>query len=181
MWKKPTDWNSVPESSSFDRPPYGGYVCIIRKVTDLADKQCFEIDFDIAEGEYKGYALNIMEKFGNWPLSFKKSYKETAYGFLRHFQHVIERTNNMPEDTWDGNPQSWVGKGIGIVFSERQYYGKDGTLKKALDFNTFCTAAEIRNGEYTIPEPKLPKDAPQTSYAPTFTEVAASDDGELPF
>ena len=75
------------------------------------------------------------------------------------------------------NLQSLVDRGIGLVIGIREYYGKDGSLKEALDVQDFCTASDVRSGNLPRePEIKEPKNAPPT---PAMEEI--QEETGLPF
>ena len=52
---KNINWNEVPDQVEFDRLPPGGYVCEMKCVVDMPAKEYLKIEYDIAEGSYKGY------------------------------------------------------------------------------------------------------------------------------
>ena len=168
------NWNEVKAAGNFDRPGPGGYVCVIKKVTDFPEKEYLEIEYDIVEGSYKGYAADTAERAGFWPLHFRKSYKEKALGWFKAMINAVEETNNGYHWTWD--EKSLVNKGIGIVLQEEEYEGRDGKIKLRLQPWEFKTANEIRSGTFDIPERKLIN---HVTAAPQLAEE--EDDGTLPF
>ena len=178
MIKRPTAWDSIKEAGGdFPRLVPGGYVIVIKKVTDNEKDQFLEIEYDVVEGEYKSIALNTYERFGNWNYKFRVYYREKSLPFFKHFISSVEKTN--PNFTFDfGNVNCLVNRGLGVVIGIRQYYGNDGTIKNALEVQDYCTANDVR--EDTLPstpkirEPKNP--APVAAVAP---EEFNSDD--LPF
>lgn len=178
MIKMPTNWKDIKEAGGdFPRLTPGGYVAIIRKVTDFDKDQYMEIEYDIAEGNCKGIAASAYERFGSWNYKFRVYYREKSLGFFKHFISEVEKTNNFTFDF--GNVNCLVNKGIGIVVGTRQYWGKDGTLKEAPDVQDWCTAQEIRENLLPctprVKEPRNP--APQIEN----TQSVNFDDGELPF
>ena len=60
--KQIKDFDNVQPAGSFERPAADGYVCIIRHVEDHPDKEFLHIEFDIAEGKFKGYAAETAER-----------------------------------------------------------------------------------------------------------------------
>lgn len=180
MISRPTNFDTINENGGSRKLPMGAYVCIIRKVTDVTDKEYLQIDYDVAEGAYKGIAVDAYEAWGNWNHSFRVYYTEKSMWRLKKFITRVERTN--PNFTFDwANPQCLVNKGIGLVIGYRQYYStKDGSLKEALDIQDFCTATEVRNDELPsqprVVEPKTPPPAPK------MEEVTEEyDSSALPF
>ena len=181
MIKKPNNWSELKESGGdFPRLTPGGYVAIIRRVTDHDADQYIEVEYDIAEGECKAIAVNAYERFGNWSYKFRVYYREKSLGFFKHFISAVEKTN--PNFTfYFGNVNCLVNKGIGLVIGTRQYWGKDGTLKEAPDVQDYCTASEIREGALpSSPKVRPPKEgtAPQNAVLPSAADF---DDGTLPF
>jgi hypothetical protein len=178
MIQMPQNWKDIPESTGdFPRLTPGGYVAIIRKVTDVPDKNYLEIEYDIAEGRCKGIAVDAYERCGNWSYKFRTYYTPKSMGFFKHFLSAVEKTNNGFQFDWN-NPNCLVNRGLGIVVGTRQYYGKDGSLKEFPDVQDYCTATEVR--EDTLPSsPRVrpPKDAAPVAQTVNYND----DDGALPF
>lgn len=173
--KQIKDFDNVQPAGSFERPAADGYVCIIRHVEDHPDKEFLHIEFDIAEGKFKGYAAETAERAGFWPLRCNRFYGQKGVSFFKAFIEAVEATNKGYR--WDWNEQSLVGKGVGIVFREEEYVARDGSIRKSIAPFEFKTAAQIREGDFTVPEPKkIPAGTIMPAPA-TFVE----DDTELPF
>lgn len=179
MITKPANYDSLNENSTFKRLTMGGYVAVIKDVTDVEDKQYLEIAYDIAEGDCKGIGLDAYESFGRWTYNFRVYYTEKALWRFKRFITRVEQTNNGFVFDW-GNPKCLVKKGVGLVIGMRQYYSsKDGSLREAPDVQDFCTANDVREGN--LPKEPVtvePKNAPP---APVMTEQTNYDDAELPF
>lgn len=181
MIPKPANFDSINENGASRKLPMGAYVAIIKDVEDVTDKQYLQINYDIAEGEYKGIALDTYEAWGRWSHSFRLYYTDKAMWRFKKFIVRCEKTNNFSFD-WS-NPKCLINKGIGLVIGFRQYYSnRDGDLKEALDVQDFVTAKDVREGN--IPnEPKVvaPKNAPppiDVTAAPAPEEFNSDD---LPF
>lgn len=168
------NWSEVKAAGTYERPGAGGYVCIIKKVTDDPNKELLHIEYDIAEGQFKSYAADTAERAGFWPLDFTKSYKTKALGFFKAMIEAIEKTNNGYVWTWD--EKTLVNKGVGIVLREEEYETRDGKVKVRLKPYEFKTANEIRSGEFSVPERKL---IDHVTATPTMADE--EDTGELPF
>ena len=82
--KKIADYATTQAAKEFNRMPAGGYVCIIKKVEDHPDKEYLTVEVDVAEGEYKNYALDTMERAGFWPLKFNRFYGSRSLKFFQH-------------------------------------------------------------------------------------------------
>ena len=170
------NWNDIQAAGSNERPGAGGYVCIIRKVTDDPEKEQLRIEYDIAEGPFKNYAADTAERSGWWPLDTVKSYKAKALPFFKAFTDAVEATNAGYK--WNFDERTLVGKGVGIVLREEEYYNRSGQLKTRLKPYEFMAVARIRGGDFTVPERKVADQAQQTTSP--FTDLG-EDDGTLPF
>ena len=61
---KNIDWQNVEEVKEYVRVAPGGYVCVITAVEDVPDKEYLRIEYDIAEGENKGYYKALYDSKG---------------------------------------------------------------------------------------------------------------------
>ena len=177
------NWNDVQDE--IRRPVPGGYAARITKVEDITDKKYLMIEWEFAEGEFKGCNQEAFDAFGFWPMRICKSYKPTALRFFKGFKTAVEMSNR--NFVFNNDPQSLVGKYVGVVLGEEEYMGKDGSIKTRLYVAETRSGKSIRDGEYKIPE--LKKYVPagnQPSYptaAPAANEYAyiLDDDANLPF
>ena len=175
MISKPQTWDSINENGA-RRLPMGGYVAQIKKVTDFPDKEYFEVEYEIVEGEYKGIALEAYEAWGRWSYSFRVYYTQKSLWKLKKFIIRVEQTNAGFEYDW-GNVQCLVGKGIGLIIGTRQYWGKDGNLKDAPDVQDFCTANEVREGNLpTEPKTREPSQPAPQPVMETMSTAEEPDD-----
>ena len=172
--KQIKDFDTIQAAGSFDRPAADGYVCVIRKAVDDPKGEYLALEFDIVEGKYKGYAAETAERAGFWPLNCRRYYGGKSIGFFKAFIEAVQNTNKNYKWNWDES--TLVGKGIGIVFREEEYLDRNGNVRSNIKPYEFKTAAEIRDGSFTIPEPKRLAPAEASS---TF-DTAESDD-DLPF
>lgn len=168
------NFDNVQAAGGFERPEADGYVCIIRHVEDHPDKEFIHLEVDIAEGKFKGYAAETAERAGFWPLRCNRFYGGKSVGFFKAFIEAVQNTNKNYKWSWDES--TLVGKGIGIVFREEEYLDRNGNVRSNIKPYEFKTAAEIREGSFTIPEPKRLAPAEASN---TF-DTAESDD-DLPF
>lgn len=172
--KKIKDYETTQAAKDFSRLPAGGYVCIIKKVEDNDKGEYLYIEVDIAEGEWKNYAIDTQERAGFWPLKFYRNYGGKSLKFFKAFIEAVEETNNRFK--WDWDEQKLANKGVGIVFQEQEYENREGKVRTKLVPYTFTTAAKIREGDFQVPAPRL---LDHVTATPTFEEE--EDDGELPF
>lgn len=205
MINRPKNWDNVQAFSDRQKLPVGAYVCKIKKASVQETDFGFQLAlaFDITEGEYAGY---YAEEFKNNPANTKKwkgvlrqflpkddgsEKDEWTKSSLKGLITAIENSNLGYSWNWDEN--TLAGKEIGIIFrnEEWDYNGKHGWTARPF---RATAAANVREGNCTIPEDKPLKKESTTAYgygagsygtaAPAisggFTEME-DDDGELPF
>lgn len=175
---KNINWDNVQEAGEFNDPTPGGYAARITNVEDWEKKECLKIEWDFADGEFKGHNREISDKFGFWPISCIRSYKEKALPFFKAFKTAVENSN--PGYTFKNDPQSLVGKFIGVVLGEEEYEAKDGSIKTRLYVDQIRSGQAIRDGDFKVPEKKTlaPRVIEKASNAfPVLTE----NDDQLPF
>lgn len=90
--KQINNWNEIKEAGEFESLPANGYVAVIKNVEDDAVKECLKISFDIAEGEFKDYYLELYKTMNFWGGSFYRSYKEKAQTFFKGFITAVEES-----------------------------------------------------------------------------------------
>lgn len=178
---KNVNWNDVQDDVR--RPVPGGYAAKITRVEDNEEKEYLKIEWEFADGEFKGANRETFMAFDFWPLAFVCSYKEKALRFFKGFKTAVEESN--PGYAFKNDPQSLVGKFIGVVLGEEEYLNKAGEKKTRLYVAEKRSGKAIRNGDYKIPElKKIPANASTASYAsPAANDysVLTDDDAELPF
>ena len=181
---KNVNWNEVQDE--IRRPVAGGYAAKITKVTDMEDKECLLIEWEFAEGELKGANQETFDAFGFWPMAFVCSYKQKALRFFKGFKTAVECSNR--NYVFNNDPQSLVGKFVGVVLGEEEYRAKDGTVKTRLYVAEKRSGKAIRDGDFQVPP--LKKLTPAAASAPNYGSNSAhasnyamleDDDAELPF
>lgn len=173
--KEIKNFDTIPAAGSFTRPTADGYVCVIKKAVDDPKGEFLSLEFDIVEGKFKGYAADTAERAGFWPLNCRRYYSEKSLGFFKAFIEAVQNTNKNYKWNWDES--TLVGKGVGIVFREEEYYDRNGNIRSNIKPFEFKTAADIREGNFTIPEAKRLSHAADNAM-PVDTVEDASD---LPF
>jgi len=155
--KKYPGWENVEENGNFNSLKPGGYIAIIKNVADDANKECLKISYDIAEGEFKNYYMDLYRSQNFWGGNFFRSYKENAISFFKGFITAIEKSN--PGYKWDWNEQGLKGKKVGIVLQEEEYIPQQGKhageVRIRLIIQEVHTLEKIRKGEYTVKEKKI--------------------------
>lgn len=175
------NWDTVADE--IRRPVPGGYAARITKVEDNEDKEYLRIEWEFADGEFKGCNQETFDAFGFWPSAFIVSYKEKALRFFKGFKTAVEMSNK--NYTFRNDPQSLVGKYLGVVLGEEEYLSGDGTVKKRLYVAEKRSGKAIRDGDFKIPELKRLKSsaaaAPAASAPANNYSLLEDDDAELPF
>lgn len=176
------NWNEIEESGNYPRPVPGGYIARIALVQDDEAKEYLRINWDFVEGDLKGNNRDTATKFGFWPLTLIRSYKEKALGYFKTFKNHLEASN--PGYQFDEyNLAAMHGKYIGVVLGEEEYRSnKDGKVKVRLIVITTKTVQDIRDGNYTVPARKPLQDAPTPVYdTPPSNVVDPFADGPMPW
>jgi len=124
---KKTGWRDA-KVSTFGNIPAGAYVCEIKSVTDVPDREYLLIEYDIAEGDYIGCFSERAERWDSWPSSGKMywSYKQTALGMFKARIQAVERSN--AGYTFNDDENTLVGKRVGLVLCEEEYRNNNGGI-----------------------------------------------------
>lgn len=178
---KNVNWETVQDEVC--RPVPGGYAAKIVSVEDVEEKEYLRIGWEFADGEFKGVNQEMCAAFGFWPLTFVRSYKDTALRFFKSFKTSVENSN--PGFVFKNDPQSLVGKFVGVVLAEEEYLSNKGELRTRLYVSECRSGKAIRNGDFKVPELKKfdPGKNPAPSYAvpaQNFVPAIVNND-ELPF
>lgn len=181
---KNVNWNDVQDDVR--RPEPGGYAARITKVTDVVEKEYLLIEWDFADGPMKGANKEVFDAFGYWPMAFVQSYKDSALRFFKGFKTAVEQSS--PGFVFDcANPQGLVGKFLGVVLGEEEYYStRYSEVRKRLVVADKRSGKAIREGDYKVPELKkldLSKIPAGGIYSAPAQDFAAldDDDANLPF
>ena len=172
--------------------PAGGYVAKIMDATvinyDWGD--VLKVDFDIAEGEHKGFFAADYRNNTNADKKWRGTYRinipnesnqyfDSQRKSFNNFIACLEETNNGFHWAWDET--ALKGKGIGVLFrnKEWEYNGSTGWTTECC---AVTTAKDVREGNFKMPKdkPLKAKAANTGAYSKTaFTPV--DDDADLPF
>ena len=172
--------------------PAGGYVAKIMDATVISYDwgDVLKVDFDIAEGEYKGFFATDYRNNTNDDKKWRGTYRinipnESNRYFdsqRKSFNNLIaclEETNNGFHWAWDES--ALKGKGIGVLFrnKEWEYNGSTGWTTECC---TVTTAKDIREGNFKMPKDKpLKAKAANTGVNSETTFAPVDDDADLPF
>ena len=167
------NWNEVKDTA--ERPEAGGYVAVITAVEDDVAKKCLFISWDFIDGPFKGANADTASAVGFWPMKIARSYKPKALGFFKAFKTAVEESNRG--FIFQNDPQSLVGKFIGVVLGEEAYRNKKGDVRNRTYVHQVRSAHAIKTGDFSVPPFKPIADtASTTSYAPI-----EEDDSGLPW
>jgi hypothetical protein len=157
--RKIDNFENVTENQGgeFEKLPAGGYVCMIKSVVNVPEKEYLKIEFDIIDGQYRGWYTNIFKRTGDWYGNFVRSYKESALGFFKGFITAIEQSN--PGYKWGWDEQTLVKKKIGLVLAYEEYLNKRNELKERIYVAQNRSIDAIRSGDFIVPEVKKPNPA----------------------
>ena len=177
---KNVNWDEVQDEVKRAAP--GGYAVKIVRVEDNEQKEYLQVEWEFAEGELKGTNQETFNRFGFWPMPFFCSYKEKALRFFKGFKTAVEMSNRGYQ--FRNDPQSLVGKYLGVVLGEEEYRANDGSIKKRLYVAEKRSGKAIRDGDFKIPE--LKKLAPSYGSVPAASAVSnfgllEDGDADLPF
>lgn len=183
---KSVDLTNVQESGDFQRPEPGAYICTIEKAEDLPDKEYLKITYDIAEGDFKGYYHEMRDNHPDWEWAgaYTKSYKPTALPMFKRFCTAVSRSNG--NYVFDGgkvnaDEKTLIGKKVGLLFGEEEYYGNDGELKTRLRIAGEFSVDKL--AEQKVPKiRKLKEEKPITAAIDdALVNVPGGTSEEIPF
>lgn len=176
---------NVQEATEGVRLPAGGYICGIVGVTDNEGKEYLDINYDIVEGDFKGYYKKLNETFPSWwGGRLIRSYKDKALPFFKAFITSVEKSNQGYKFK-ESEYAKLKGKKIGLVLSEEEYKGNDGTIKTRLYVSAVHSVGAIKSGEYEIKPLKIYEyddaEYPVNKNASTTVQFTETTDDDYPF
>lgn len=134
---KRLNMNDVKEAGEFKGVVPGAYICKICAAVDVPEKEYLKITYDIAEGEFANYYGDSRKEHPDWEWfgSYVKSYKTKALPMMKRFCSAVSRSNGnfiFDAGTVNSDENTLIGKKIGLVFGEEEYYSNSGELKTRL-------------------------------------------------
>ena len=179
-----TNIASVQEAGDSKRLPAGGYICKYTNVEDNPNKNYLYMEFDIAEGDFKGYFADLDERAGFWAGKCYRSYKENALPMFKRMCSAVTKSNKG--FIFDGNQHcdesTLVGKKVGMILGKEEYIGNDGSTKTRLYVAREVDIADIKAGKFKIPElKKLNNTNTENEQDDDFMNVPKDADEENPF
>ena len=174
--KREQGWDDVKpfgQGNEFQRLPKGGYICRMIMAEEKADKNgnpMIHIAFDIIEGDYKNYFMDLYNRRkenADDPKSVKYPFEGQAWIPVldyedkkknsRKFKGFCTALEDSGQDIWtpDGELNLNVVKSaeIGVIFQdqEQEYNGK--TFWKAIPWG-FRSLESIATGDIFVPDDK---------------------------
>lgn len=186
-------WTATGESASL---PAGCYVCEILGVKEetYKDRQRFIMQFDIAEGEYKGFYQQQYKaaKERNIEAKYKGEHRQYMDGnsvpYFKGLITSIEKSTPGYTFPWDleGNERTLKGKKFGAVMGREQIETNNG--EKIFWTHIFQVRSIDGLKDAKVPEDKLLGDQPVQRPAADpklaadgFMSIPDGVDEELPF
>lgn len=176
------DTTNVKEAGEFSRLAPGAYICEIRDVHDVPDREYLKIDYDIAEGEYAGHFDAIRQEHSDWLWvgAYAKSYKTNALPMFKRFCSAVSKSNGnyvFDGGSVNADETTLIGKKLGIVLKEEEYYANSGDIRTRLVVHTEFPIDKLKD-QKVPPVKKLPVD---TSPANGFVSVPDGTDEAMPW
>ena len=197
MITKPQGYDEAPAyTGEFTQLPAGLYVCEIlgAKQEEYNGHDRFIMQFDIAEGEHKGFYQKQYnaEKVNNQNAKYKGVHRQymdnNGLPFFKGMMTSIERSNQGYHFPWGtkGNEKTLVGKKFGAVMGREEFLTSDGEKRMATKIVQIRSVDGLKDAK--VPEDKLLDDTPAAS-APDpqqgtgdgFENIPDGIDEELPF
>lgn len=187
-----SDYETTREYTDFRRLPAGAYEVRIIRAEEQNGALC--ILFDIASGEFTDYFRKRLaddrKSFGEGSAKFKGVYRlwypnggqfdDSSKRRMKTVLKLIKEDNNLAVDftkEWDG--EALKGARVGMIFRDKEWewQGKKGISAQPYGV---ISLADLREGNFTIPEPKyLSGTAPTASAG--YDEASPLSDEDLPF
>lgn len=182
---KAVNLTDVKEAGDYTRPDPGAYICTITDVEDFESKEYLKVTYDIAEGEFKGYygEMRVNNPDWKWAGAYVKSYKPAALPMFKRFCTAVSRSNGS--FVFDGgevnkDEKTLIGKKIGLLFGEEEYYGNDGEKKTRLIVDREFSVDKLKDQK--VPKLKaLKEDDTTTPSMDGFVNVPAGIPEMNPF
>lgn len=184
------DYDKIEVYKPAERLPAGGYIIKILSAKEVQNKDgspAIEIQFDINEGDYKGF---YTQQYRNSQLEDKK-YKGVSRIFIPRddgsqkdtwTKQSFKRNILAVEDSnagfhWAWNETELAGKVVGALFRDKEFEpGKFFT-----ELLTFCSVEDILTENFKIPAPKLKKKEAAAVSAPFESPFDNTSEEELPY
>ena len=187
------DWPMIPNMNLSEarretvKP--GGYIVRVIAVRIDTKYNRLQLDVDIVEGEHQGYYTRLNERFDFWGMTINLYLDpKSAWKFAKTIDAFRDSNADFTwNDDGENDERSLIGMYVGLVTREKEYMGNDGVKKTKLIPYITLPIADIRSGNFEVPEKLLYEGGQDASAAsnevvdttvhPGFVE----SDTDLPF
>ena len=163
---RPLNFTNIKESAEGDFPRLepGAYACAITEVEDFPTKEYLRVLVDIVQGERANYFSDDFYRDKPFAHSIIFSYRESAMPMLKGRLHVISDCNpgfDAEAALNAGKEQMLVGKAVGVVFREEEYFNKKtGEFEMGSPRpDRLCRLDEIDDPKNASPKPRTLNDS----------------------
>ena len=140
---------------SFEQLPAGVYCCRICQVKDDPDREYLYIEYDIAEGEHKGYFERLSDRAGFWGGRIYLSYKDKAESIFKRALKAINVSNgsyvfNPFGDGKNADEKTLIGKIFWVVLHEEEYEKNNGSTGTRITASAtaFINEQQAKEGKF---------------------------------
>lgn len=175
---------------SFEQLPAGAYCCKICQVKDEPEREYLYIEYDIAEGEHKGYFERLSDRAGFWGGRLYLSYKDKAESIFKRALKAINVTNgsyvfNPYGDGKNADEKTLIGKSFWVVLHEEEYSRNDGSTGTRITASAtaFINETQAKEGKFNkrLLEKTSARRPASTSSASDTPDFMDSDGVDNPF
>lgn len=168
---------------SFEQLPAGVYCCKICQVKDEPDREYLYLEYDIAEGEHKGYFERLSDRAGFWGGRIYLSYKDKAESIFKRALKAINVSNgsyifNPYGDGKNSDEKTLIGKIFWVVLHEEEYERNDGSIGTRITASAtaFINEQQAKEGKFNkklLEKTSARKrdNAPTTAETPDFMDA----------
>lgn len=186
------NYDNAKVIGEFETLPKGNYVCKVMGVEEKTSQRgntYYEISYDIAEGEYKGFFAKDYKNQKSENKKWRGVYMitqpndnspEWLMNILKTFVAALEDSNANYH--WDWDEKKWKNLLFGAKMRYEEYT-KDGKAKKALKMGGACPASKVRDGSAGLMKDKGLKGSSTSGSASTeeFMSIPDGEEEDLPF
>lgn len=180
---KAINLSGVQEAGEFKKPAPGAYACVITSAEDVPDKEYLKIEYDIADGDLKGYYSDLRKDHPDWTNAgvMYKSYKPKALPMFKRFCSAVSKSNGnyVFDSNTNADEKTLIGKKIGLVFQDEEYYGNDGEKRTRLIVNRECGIDDLSTQK--VPDTKKLKEEQQNTDYVNNVPFDTNNEGSVPW